>query len=326
MDTQTVLEGLPLPPDPTPVEALAWSRREFRGTEGLRAVAQELELAELALDPVMCGEVAFPDERGVTYAGRHVGICTVSGTYSLVQNRSVLLELAERLDDAHLMPWGVVHESPFGHMSAKVFFENPEYKLNLALGVFDQSTLVHLGLAVENSYGRPYVGLRTDCIGYAPQGEDLFFFSRTVGKASFRHVGRMGRNILKALTHLTARSPFLARRITEACQFEFPDGHPFLALRGLGFGKRTANAILEAGPALTPKWSSPLTAWALYHAGIALYGKKPVSECHRDESRRRLERLLVIHKVEALVKRGRAVVAKEDGIELEEALAEDADE
>ena len=327
MDSQLLLDGsLPLPPDPETAEDWQWTRREFQGTDALRGVASELELAEVAFERVTCGEVEFPDERGVSFAGRLVGICTVSSTYSLIQNRNVLLELAERLDEAKLVPWGVVHESPFGHMSAKVFFENPEYKLNIALGVTDQTTLIHLGLAVENSYGRPYVGLRTDCIGYAPQGEDLFFFSRTVGKASFRHVGKMGRNILKALTHLTTRSPFLARRIAESCEFKLDEQAPYLALRGLGFGKRTANAITEGGPALTRTWSSPVSAWALYHAGIALYSKKPVSECHRDESRRRLERLLLVHKVDGVVKRGKAIVAKEDGIELEEALAEDEDE
>jgi hypothetical protein len=323
MDSQTQLEGLPLPAEPEPQDDYQWSRREFRGTEGLRAVATELELAEVAFESVTCGGIEFPDERGVAFAGRLVGICTVSSTYALVQNRDVLLELAARLDEAKLVPWGVVHESPFGHMSAKVFFENPEYRMNIALGVVDQTTLIHLGLAIENSYGRPYVGLRTDCIGYAPQGEDLFFFSRIVGKASFRHVGRMGRNLLKALTHLPARSPFLARRIAESCEYRFDDGASYLALRGLGFGKRTATALVQGGAALTPQWQDPVTAWALYHAGIAFFGQKPVSEAHRDESRRRLERLLQTHKLDRLVKRGRAIVAKEDGLECDEDLGDE---
>lgn len=325
MDSQTQLEGLPMPADPE-TETTDWSHHEFKGTDGLRAVASQLELAEVAFERVTCGEVEFPDERGVAFAGRLVGICTVSSTYSLIQNRNVLLELAARLDDAKLVPWGTVLESPYGHMSAKVFFENPEYRLNVALGVVDQTTLIHLGLAVENSYGRPYVGLRTDCIGYAPQGEDLFFFSRTVGKASFRHVGRMGKNLVKVLSSLTSRAPFLARRIAEACEFDFQDGDAYLALRGLGLGKRTANAIVEGGAALTPHWRTPVTAWGLYHAGIALFGRKPVSECHRDESRRRLERLLLIHKVDGIVRRGKAVVAKEDGLECDEELAEAAED
>lgn len=323
MDSQLELEGMPVPSEAVETE---WSRREFRGTDGLRAMAAELELAEVACDKVRCGDIEFPDERGVSFAGRPVGICTVSSTYSLIQNRNVLLELAARLDDAKLEAWGTVLESPYGHMSAKVFFENPEYKLNVALGVVDQTTLIHLGLAVENSYGRPYVGLRTDCIGYAPQGEDLFFFSRTVGKASFRHVGRMGKNLVKVLTSLTSRGPFLARRIEEAHAHQFQDGEGYVALRGLGIGKRTATAIIEGGAALTPHWSTPTTAWALYHAGIALYGRKPVSECHRDESRRRLERLLVAHKIPSLLRRGKAVIAKECGLECDEDLAEMDDE
>ncbi|MCA1820165.1 MAG: hypothetical protein LC620_08995, partial [Halobacteriales archaeon] len=138
-------------------------------------------------------------------------------------------------------------------------------------------------------------------------------------------VGKMGRNLLKALTHLTARSPFLARRIAESCEYHFDDGASYLALRGLGLGKRTATAVVQGGAALTPQWQDPVTAWALYHAGIAFYGQKPVSEAHRDESRRRLERLLQTHKLDRLVKRGKAIVAKEDGLESDEELGDEDD-
>jgi hypothetical protein len=297
------------------VKRLGGEAREmpFRDLAELRAIAASLDTAE-PITPVKVGELEFPNHKGLRWTGSGKKITVVSKGFRIDQNRDALLQVCDTVDAMGLQPRGIVCETEDGHMLAKVFIQNPEYELHVALGEVRQDTYITLGVGLENSYGSPHVSLRAEAIGYAPANDQLLYFPRMIGKHAFRHWGskEAQRRIGATISLLTQRAPAAGRRIEEASTTQIHgDDDAVALLRAVGIPTKTATDIVTAGASHTHYWSDPVTAWGLYNAVLSAYSQRKLTRAGRDDVCRRLENILVVDGLPALIAKGHQLVVKD---------------
>jgi len=283
-------------------------RHPFRGVAQLRSLVEGLEEAEEATDPVTCGAVHFPDQKGLLFRHSREPITTVGKCFQVHQHADLLARVLAALEARNAEPKGTVFESEHGHLLVDACFMNDRYAVPIAFGATD-GLLVHLGVTFQNSHGRPYVSLRADCT--ATGGGRTYVMPRLLGRVTAPHKGTKAAELTKVFPKIVERSPDLARHLRLAADHALDVEDARLALRGLGQSAQAAQDLLTAGPRLSRHWGDRVTAWGLYDALVGAWARKDVQPSTLHDGLLQAERLLQVDKLPGIIQHGREVEARE---------------
>lgn len=290
------------------VETTCFPTREFNDIDSFDAAIAAMDLPET--DLVDSRGEPFPGFKAVFYQHSKIKATITKSGYQILAHPITLARVAKLLREKGIQPQGYITETYQGRLSLKMTFANPEYEMDLALGVTGERDLVRLGVSIENTYGDPSMCLTAKSIGMQ-KGRVVFQFGEILGKVAIRHIGKLEKDVTDVIKDMLDKAPLLATHIHEAQQQTVANRDEMqYALRGIGLGKRMTEAVL------TVIHGEP-TLWSLYKQVSLIIQDSRGSEKHKDGFREKAFKILTRPGFDGLAKKGKDIVNRELLAELE---------